>query len=137
MPWPIESTWRPDGNLIPRLERRLAPALQAALDRTPEGRYPKPGVAGFYRQYIGLVVGGRRIIYINGAHEKILRSARQPDEWKTVAWNGCDGGLLFFGAEYDPATGEVSNIIFNGGGRGGEPANLDIGRRRSGVSRRG
>jgi hypothetical protein len=119
MPWPIESTWGPDASVITRLERRLAPVLRAALDRAPEGRYSKPGVAEFYRQYIGFVVGGRRIVYINGAHEKIVRSARQPDEWKTVAWNGCDGGLFLFGAEYDPATDEVSNIIFNGGGRGG------------------
>ena len=115
MPWPIDSIWQPDAPVIARLERRLAPALQTALDQSPESRYPKPAVSGFYRQYIGLVVAGRQIIYINGALDKVVRLSRRPDEWRTVAWNGCDGGLSLFGAEYDPTADVVSNIKFNGG----------------------
>jgi hypothetical protein len=119
MPWPIEGTWTPDAGVIARLEARLAPALKSALDAEPASTFPKPEVAAFYRQYLGFIVAGRRIVYVNAAHEKTLKRAR-PDEWKTVAWSGCDGGLSLFGAEYDPATDTIRNLTFNGGrGRGG------------------
>ena len=118
MPWPIEGSWTPDAAVIAKLEARLARALQTALDGAPIGRYPKPQVSAFYRQYFGFIVDGQRIVYINGAHEQIVSRGR-PLEWNTVAWNGCDGGLYLFGAEYDPAKDTVSNVIFNGGGRGG------------------
>jgi hypothetical protein len=119
MPWPIEGAWIPDAAVIAKLEVRLASALQAALDAAPGGRYPKPSVSAFYRQYFGFVVAGKRIVYINGAREQIITGGRRPEEWKTVAINGCDGGLGVFGAEYDPVTDTVHNVIFNGGGRGG------------------
>ncbi|MCR4376132.1 MAG: hypothetical protein NUW22_14915 [Acidobacteria bacterium] len=119
MPWPIEGTWTPEPTVIARLELRLGPALSEALARAPSSRFPKPEVQGFYRQYLGFVVGGRRIVYINGAHERVVQGARNAEDWKTIAWNGCDGGLLLFGAEYDPAADTIDNVIFNGGGRGG------------------
>ena len=117
MPWPIEGTWMPDPSHVRRLEVALASALQAALDSAPGGRYPKPVASGFYRQYLGLMVAGKRIIYINGLHEQLVAHGR-PDEWRTVAWNGCDGGLHAFSAEYDVASDTVGSVIFNGGGRG-------------------
>jgi len=113
MPWPIEGSWTPDAEVISRLEARLAPALQTALADAPSGRYAKPQVSEFYRQYLGFIVAGRRIVYVNAAREQIVRGGR-PEEWKTVAWNGCDGGLSLFGAEYDPATDTVHNLNFNG-----------------------
>jgi hypothetical protein len=33
--------------------------------------------------------------------------------WLTRAVNVCDGGTMFFGAEYDPATRTVGDIDFN------------------------
>jgi hypothetical protein len=118
MPWPIEGAWTPDGAVIAKLEVRLARALQAALDAAPAGRFPKPQVPAFYRQYFGFIVAGQRIVYINGVHEQVITRGR-PQEWNTVAVNGCDGGLHLFGAEYDPAADTVHSVIFNGGGRGG------------------
>lgn len=119
MPWPIEETWTPEPGVITRLELRLGPALSEALTRASSGRYPKPEVQGFYRQYLGFIVGGRRIVYISGAYERVVQYARNAEDWKTTAWNGCDGGLSLFGAVYDPATDTIDNVIFNGGGRGG------------------
>lgn len=118
MPWPIEGTWIPDLSVVRRLEAALAIALPVSLDRAPGGRYPKPVATSFYRQYLGLVVGGKKLVYINGLHEQLVAHSR-PDEWKAVAWNGCDGGLHAFGAEYDVDSDRIQNIIFNGGGRGG------------------
>jgi hypothetical protein len=117
MPWPIEATWVPDESTIKRLEAALGAALQAALDQAPAGRYPKPVAPEFYRQYLGLVVGGKRIVYVNGLRDQLVASGR-PAEWRTTVWNGCDGGLAAFGAEYDLESGHIRNVIFNGGGRG-------------------
>jgi hypothetical protein len=107
--------WTPDAAVIARLEVQLGSALQAALDRAPENRYTKPSVSAYFRQYLGFVVAGHRIVYINGASEAVVKLARNADEWKAVAWDVCDGGLSFFGAEYDPRTNTVNNVTFNGG----------------------
>lgn len=117
MPWPIEATWVPKESTIKRVESALGPALQSALEQAPGGRYPKPVASAFYRQYLGLVVAGRRIVYINGLHEQLVANGR-PAEWRTTVWNGCDGGLFAFGADFDPESGQIQNLIFNGGGRG-------------------
>lgn len=120
-PGPIEAIWTPDATTIRQLESALGPALQTAIDRFPESRRPKPVAGDYYRQYAGFVVGGKRIVYINGLHHQIIDSSQRPDDWKVTAASPCDGGMLFFGAEYDVETGKVLNILFNGGGRGSIP----------------
>ena len=114
-----EATWTPNADIIRRLESVLAAELQPAIDlqSDPARRLL---AADFYRQYAGLVIGGQRIVYINGLHSRTVQ--RDPKQsWKTMASRACDGGLLFFGAQYDVATGTISKILFNGGGRGARP----------------
>jgi hypothetical protein len=73
----------------------------------------------YYRQYGGIVVGGRRIVYINAFHGLILywaatvRPAR-PIDWQHVAVDACGGGTMFFGAEFDVASAEIAVFAFNG-----------------------
>ena len=119
-PGPADGTWVPDALTIGRLESKLATELQAAIGLSREpGR---PLLAGdFYRQYAPLVLGGKRIIYVNGLHRgAVERNSRL--NWRTTASHACDGGMLFFGAEYDVQSGRLSKILFNGGGRGPTPA---------------
>ena len=114
-----DATWTPDAGAIRRLESALAPELQAAVDlqSDPDRRLL---AADFYRQYAGLVIGGKRMVYVNGIHRTFVQ--RNPtSSWKTVAARTCDGGLRAFGAEYDVATGVISKLFFNGGGRGARP----------------
>jgi hypothetical protein len=119
-PGPADGTWTPDAGTIRRLESVLAQELQAALDLSSERRRPLLAV-DFYRQYAPLVVAGRRIVYVNGLHS-VAVDRRPKLSWKTTASRDCDGGQLFFGTQYDVATGRLSTIIFNGGGRGASPA---------------
>jgi hypothetical protein len=114
-----EATWTPDAETIRRLESVLAPQLQAAIDLQSDPA-KRLLATDFYRQYAGLVIAGRRIVYINGLHSSTVQ--RDPtDSWQTIAARPCDGGLRFFGAEYDVATGGIAKIFFNGGGRGARP----------------
>ncbi len=113
--------WAPDSETIGRLEVALAPALQQALEREIKDPTRRPATKEYYRQYIGLRIRGRQVVYINGFHKDYLALAastppKMADSWKTRAVNACDGGWWFFGAEYDPATRQVTNIRFNGRG---------------------
>jgi hypothetical protein len=111
--------WAPDSETISGLEVALAPALQRALEREIKDPSRRPATNEYYRQYIGIRIRGRQVVYINGFHKYYLDhlATTRPelvDAWRTRAVNVCDGGSSFFGAEYDPATRQVTNIRFNG-----------------------
>ena len=113
--------WAPDSETISRLEVALASALLEALEREVKDPSRRPATNEYYRQYIGTHIHGRQVVYINGFHREYLGmvASERPqlaDLWRTRAVNVCDGGSLFFGAEYDPATRQVTNIRFNGRG---------------------
>ena len=58
------------------------------------------------RQYLGLVIDGRRMIYIIGVYGT---STPGPG-----LWDFCDGGCDLFGVLYDPETERFSDLAFNG-----------------------
>jgi len=119
VPTSVADGWVPDHDALGRLERGLMPALQAALDHVTAPGQRALRATDYYRQYGGLVVGQRRIIYINGFHRAYLSLTLSGDtreratEWRTRAVNVCDGGLMFFGAEYDPSAGQFEAVTFN------------------------
>jgi hypothetical protein len=94
-----EGAWQP----LPSDIARLEPALTSLLI----GKSLQP--AAYYRQYGGLVVNGRHIIYVNGARNAVVQG-----DWHTQAISICDGGQLAFGVEWDPATGSFAHFAFNG-----------------------
>jgi hypothetical protein len=94
-----QGVWQPAPSDIARLEPGLVQVL--AQHQVQPGAY--------YRQYGGLIVGGRRIVYVNGARNAIAHG-----DWRTVPISICDGGALAFGVEYDPATGAFTHFAFNG-----------------------
>jgi hypothetical protein len=117
VPHAVKGVWTPDRETVVRLEKALALALVDALRRAPipeSRRYPP---TDYYRQYAGLVVNGKRIVYVNGFHRKYL--ARSTRGGRTLAWqmtpiNVCDGAEWFFGAEFDVAAERIENVHFNG-----------------------
>ena len=112
-----DSSWVPDAAMIRQLEEALPAAVQEALDHTMPSGSARFKVSDYYRQYGGLVVGGVKIIYVNGFHREFLDSLTDfPTRamfWQTSPVGVCDGGLFFFGAEYDPSTRHVRSIRFN------------------------
>lgn len=64
----------------------------------------------FYMQYVGIVVKGRKLIYISA-----FADDKPPDFWRERAVIICDGGVDW-GVLYDPQTGKFSDLTVNGVG---------------------
>src|SRR4029450_914940 len=88
VPGPVQGTWVPDAPIVARIESVIEAALVQALEKTgppAESRHP---IREYYRQYGGLVVGGRRLVYVNAFHERHLelpgklRAPRAPFDWR-------------------------------------------------------
>lgn len=95
----VTGYWAPSRADIEALESRL-PQLAPTV--------AEPEKAD--RQYVGFESNGKRLIYINGFtlpdHDK-----RDPTR---EAIRVCDGGARFWGAVYDPQTGNFADVQFNG-----------------------
>ena len=110
----FQDTWQPSEEEIQELEQQL-PRLQQIKSSLCCG----PGrnvenVLDYYRQYLGIVVKGRKVIYINALSIRYARRYAQDDRWRREPIIVCDGGAWFWGAIYDPETKEFSRLAFNG-----------------------
>ena len=109
-PAPVEGSWTPGDADIAAMEPALATlvAEQLAAQRPNANDV---AVEDYHRQYGGLIVGGRRIIAVNG-----FRLSEYDDlaAWRSFPHTICDGGVIMFGVEYDPATRQFRNFAFNG-----------------------
>jgi len=127
-PAPGEASWKPAEADIVAFEAALPAALAASrvreieerLRARPEAGTPHPGdpdwataPRGWRRQYVGIVRGGRRFIYGNFYPHRSEDDSQLPD-WRTAAVLVCDGGPVFFGAEYDVETRRFTHLAFNG-----------------------
>ena len=65
----------------------------------------------YHRQYVGIVVGGRREVYVNGF--RLVSSASGPPPWEIQLVSVCDGGDSYFGAEFDVPTDRIVSLSFN------------------------
>jgi hypothetical protein len=116
-PGPIEGTWTPARAQVVELEARLGKVF---ADAAAARGAPQLSVAGYYRQYGGFVVEGRRIIYVNAS--SLMRdpspddppSVRERRNWRERPFFACDDGARSFGVEYDPATRVFRNFGFDG-----------------------
>lgn len=105
-----EGTWTPSDSEITAMEPALAALVADELAR----QWPDAGdisVSDYRRQYGGLIIGGRRVIYVNGFR---LGEYDDLDAWRSFPHTLCDGGPIMFGVEYDPQTGAFENFAFNG-----------------------
>lgn len=117
----VEGGWAMTDADAQAVERRL-PALADAPPENPNGVVPASSridLATSVRQYVGVVVGGRRLVYVNAFPQDMLdRDADMPSDHRLHADRRvavvCDGGPSFWGVVFDPATGEFSGLDFNG-----------------------
>ncbi len=99
----VTGYWAPSRQQVEQLEAQL-PRLEAQV----------PNAADFDRQYVGIEMGGRQVIYLNAFH---LPDGADIDPSRD-AIRVCDGGAQFWGAVFDPATGAFSDVQFNGPPKG-------------------
>ena len=112
-PGPVSGTWAPAEPAIRELEAELGAEIERQLAATSAaGSKPE----AYYRQYAGLTIEGRQVIYVNGIDKDAVERApeAQRESWKTNPVMICDGGTITFGVEYDPAAKTFSNFAFNG-----------------------
>lgn len=113
-PEPVEGTWRVSYEDIEPVE---APLMLLLTERLRDAETEAAPI-DYYRQYAGFIIGGRRIIYVNGVHESAVERAEeapQATDWRAAPIQICDGGTITFGVEYDPATQTFDKFAFNGG----------------------
>lgn len=72
-------------------------------------------VRGYYRQYLGIIENGKRLILINGFSPKVAKDVTGgKHDWHSHAVVAMDGGTLFFKATYNPHTRRFVGPTFNG-----------------------
>jgi hypothetical protein len=118
-PGPVQGAWLPGAASIRQVEEGLGAAFDAAVEQAGTPVADRRPLPEYHRQYGGLVVGGRRIVYVNAFHERLLQlglSIRppRPVDWRHVAVNVCDGWTSYFGAEFDVGSGKITALVFNG-----------------------
>jgi len=115
---PLDGLWVPSEAEVALVEARLE---RLRLVESDEGS----GIIGarledpwaYYRQYVGVVVEGRKLIYINGFSGAIpddRAMAEFPQDGRTEIVDGCDGDYGFWGVLYDPVRGTFYQLRFNG-----------------------
>jgi hypothetical protein len=104
-----DSTWQPGPEDIRALEVRFGKlermkARNCCLLGARVGHLER-----YFLQYVGIVSGGRRLIYINA-----FKDDKPHPSWRTTLVSVCDGGAGYWGAVFDPAMGRFSDLAFNG-----------------------
>ena len=103
----VDGGWQPTSSDIETMETHFSRIGRLAGNHTLlEDRIAHP--SRFFRQYVGVVIGGRRFIYING-----ICGTKPPKQWREHLVNDCDGGCNW-GVLYDPMSGQFSDFDING-----------------------
>lgn len=112
-PQPGEGSWQPGAQEIAALEAAL-PAALGARPRQPYDPDWSQAPNGWRRQYVGIVRGGRRFVYGNFFPSEATRYGEDRQRWRREPVIVCDGGPVFFGAEYDVEARRITHLAFNG-----------------------
>jgi hypothetical protein len=106
----FSDTWQPSQAEIKEMESRFSQikklrvkkcCIQGAQVEDPEE---------YYMQYVGIIVGGEKLIYINA-----FADSNPGEMWKQNAVIICDGGNAW-GVLYNPTTKKFYELAINGVG---------------------
>jgi hypothetical protein len=103
----FDDTWVPTADDIKLMESKLSRISRLRAKCCMEGAQVRD-LGHFYMQYVGIVVSGKKVIYISA-----FADDRPPEYWKQNAVTVCDGGVDW-GVLYDPATQQFSDLAVNG-----------------------
>lgn len=109
----VEGFWDVSAEDVRRAEAALP---VAAKQRAPDLEVP---LERYTRQYVGVVMEGRRLLYLNLLHEDSLRSTPDDTEEERGAWRRelvvvDDGGDWYVEAFFDSETGEFTELWVHG-----------------------
>jgi hypothetical protein len=110
-PGRVTAGWDPAFSQVRQAETRLPGFL--AKNRRPE----RP-LSEYYRQYLGVVIEGKNLIYVNVFPRSLVERPDFPgvsrDYWRSEFVDVCDGGDDFWGALFDLETQLFFSPRFNG-----------------------
>jgi hypothetical protein len=79
---------------------------------------PERPLSDYYRQYLGVVIDGKKLIYVNVFPRSVVESREFPgapqDYWRSEFVAVCDGGDDFWGALFDLEKQLFFSPRFNG-----------------------
>jgi hypothetical protein len=104
----FDGTWMPAEADVRTMESRLSRITQLGRqggNRDKRMEHPER----FYRQYVGIMVGKHKFIYINAFCDD-----PPPSRWKQRLVEVSDGGACFWNVNYDTVSGEFSFLQING-----------------------
>lgn len=114
-PLAIQSVWTPTAAVLEKMESQLA-AITKLESKVCCGIGARVSdVNAYYRQYAGLIIEDRKLIYINA----FARTAGI-DDWRQQPVLFCGGKHAYWGVLYDPASGKFFDLAFNGEDEAGE-----------------
>jgi hypothetical protein len=99
----VDGAWTPSRTILETMESRIEKVAEL---ESMHGRIKDPRQS--YRQYVGVLIKGKRYIYINGMCE------RPRENWDKRLEDVCDGGSCFWGVLYNVESGNFSNLQTNG-----------------------
>jgi hypothetical protein len=102
-----EGGWTPSKQEVEGIENNLSKLDKLETDACCSRGKISGNATDYNRQYVGIVINGKKVIYINASSAEMPFSRRKP-------MMGCDGGKRFWGAVYDPETNEFNSLAFNG-----------------------
>lgn len=105
----IDGSWTPGRAAVERIDRLTRSRVDVA-----RGNRTALNGADYHIQYFGVVVGNRRLVYINGVHGSLAtRMLRNPErELADGPVAVCDAGLGAFQSQYDTQTEQLGSIRF-------------------------
>ena len=104
-PAKVSDFWTPSVAEVLVIEQRLPELLRKSGHKIDFARSR--------HQYIGVISGGTKLIYLN-AIPAFEPNSRDHTDWRLTAVTICDGGDAFWGVEFDPADNTFHNLGFNG-----------------------
>jgi len=105
-----ESYWVPSAEQVRAMEERLPSFLLREKQDELSGK-----VALYYRQYIGITINGRRLIYGNFIHNTAWKESLEDGvDYHRHMMMVDDGGAWFFQVEYDVETEAFVELGING-----------------------
>jgi hypothetical protein len=107
-PKEFTDTWVPSKAEIDRMEANLPAIKKLKVKHCCIEGAKIADPATYYRHYVGLVLGGKKLIYINAFGDEDPGGFR-----KEAAVVICDGGNAW-GVLYDPASGKFFDLAING-----------------------
>jgi hypothetical protein len=114
---PAQGFWKPSRSELKEVERALPTFLRMQTRNRPTIKElveltalaPKSR-----RQYVGMILDGRKVVWVNAIPQKPRKEVDPFANWKREIIDVSDGGPKFWGVVYDVGKHSFEKLILNG-----------------------